>query len=300
VFFEYAIDPAALSNWQSARYFLDAVGPWKGRLLAEYPKKWKRLVYQGLRCGDVEKLSVIERLKELDDRVFVQRAGALQYDGTKTWLDNAMAEHGREPFRALVASETRGRNFVLDAAQLDERNPLWRVEHGRLVPRSPEAMTQALGLLLRVSSHVAVVDPYFRADQVWKTAPLAAFSQLLQGRSATLQVHFAEEHVSCKFGMEQAERVLPSLLPEGVVVSLHCWKEKGGGKRFHNRFILTDVGGVQFGDGIEQGGPVQEDRVSILDEPSRRTLWEDFVGTSPAFESVGAVRDFEGQSRRPR
>src|SRR5690242_11461190 len=76
VFHEYALEPAVLGTWQTVRYFLDAFGPWRGRFLAEYPGRWKRMVYEGLACPDVEKHKVIERLQRLDKRVFSPRRGA--------------------------------------------------------------------------------------------------------------------------------------------------------------------------------------------------------------------------------
>jgi hypothetical protein len=98
--------------------------------------------------------------------------------------------------------------------------------------------------------------------------------------------------------MDQAARALPAAVPDGLKVSLHCWKERQGGKRFHNRFVLTDVGGVQFGDSVERGHAAQDDRISILEETSRATLWEDFVGATPSYDAVGTSREFEGRRRR--
>ena len=43
MFHEYALEPAVLSSWERTRFFLDAFGPWKGRFLAEFPRKWKNL-----------------------------------------------------------------------------------------------------------------------------------------------------------------------------------------------------------------------------------------------------------------
>ena len=61
-----------------------------------------------------------------------------------------------------------------------------------------------------------------------------------------------------------------------------------------------EVGGVQFGDGIEMGNAGHEDRLSILDEPSRLELWNQYLGTPPAFDSAGAPQTFRGGSSRGR
>jgi hypothetical protein len=98
--------------------------------------------------------------------------------------------------------------------------------------------------------------------------------------------------------MRDAARVLPKILPDGMKVCLHCWKERSGEKQPHNRYILTEVGGVQFGNSVEMGATGDEDRLSILDEPSRVTLWDQYVGTPAAFVPAGRPQEFLGGARR--
>lgn len=298
MFYEYALEPAALKSWESTRYFLDAFGPWKGRLLSQYPTDWIRLLLRGLTCGDVEKKRVMARLEQAKkDRVFFRRPGA-PYNGAHPWINNARDEHARQPFHAIIAASASAEDDHLDASSLDESHPRWQVPSGKLLARNPTVFAQALQLLLLASSRIVIVDPYFRADQTDKTAPLAAFCSLINGRIGEVHVHFSDEALSYSLCMSHAQRALPSCIPVGVKVSLHCWKRRAGGPRLHNRYLLTDVGGVQFGDSIEQGERGQHDRVSILDEASRARLWEEFVGPVPAFDSGGASRSFDGARSR--
>lgn len=298
MFYEYALEPAVLCSWDRARFFLDAFGPWKGRFLAEYPRRWKKMVFDGLACPDVEKKRIVERLAQLDRRVFSPRANA-SYDGTRTWLVNAEEEHERQPFHAIVAALAvpSQEAHVLDGAEVDETHARWRVENGRLVSREPAVFVQAIRLLLNASQRVVVIDPYFRADQPDKTRPLVAFCQAVLGR-ATVEVHFADEPRGYDPCMKDAARALPTLLPDGMRVTLLCWKERAGGPRLHNRYLLTEVGGVKFGDGIEMGSTGHEDHLSILDEPSRLKLWNQHVGSPPAFDPVGIPQEFIGGTRR--
>jgi hypothetical protein len=296
MFHEYALDPRVISSWDRARFFLDAFGPWKGRFLAEYPRRWKKMVYDGLTCLDVERQRVIERLSQFDPRVFSPRADS-PYDGNHDWLVNAEAEHRRQPFHAIVASEPSAQPHILNGATLDERHELWRVETGRLVSREPAVFTQMLRLLLLASRQLVLIDPYFRSDHDAKTRPLVAFCQATS-KAVQLQVHFADFPLGYAACMFEAERHLPERLPIERKVTLHCWKQRAGGPRLHNRYLLTEVGGVKFGDGIEVGGTGQQDHLSILDEPSRATLWDQYVGPAPAFESAGIPRSFEGDPKR--
>ncbi len=298
MFHEFALDPAVLSSWDRARYFLDAFGPWKGRFLAEYPKRWKKIVIDRLTCQTMEKHRIVERLVQLDKRVFSPRTGAA-YDISRSWLENAEGEHRRQPFRAIVAAEGSAKPYVLDGAEVDDRSPLWRVEAGRMLTRDPGAFSQALRLLLDVSTHIVVIDPYFRADQDDKTQPLVAFCRLLKG-TASVEVHVSDEKRSYDLAMRDANRALPNILPEGMEVTLHCWSPVPGGARLHNRYLLTEIGGVQFGDSVEMGNTGQQDRVSILDESSRAALWEQYCGEHPAFKSAGMPQVFTGAPDRRR
>jgi hypothetical protein len=292
VFYEYALEPTVLSSWDRARFFLDAFGPWKGRFLAEYPRHWKRMVLKGLTCPDVEKKRIVERLAQLDKRLFSARSNA-PYDGENSWIWNAEREHGKAPFWAIIAKSGTPQRHVLDGAEVDDRHERWRVESGSRVRRDPDAFANALQLLLLASKRVVIIDPYFRADQDDKTRPLAAFCKLLCGQ-ASVEVHFADEPRGYDPCMRDAARALPKVLPGGMKVTLHCWKERPGGPRLHNRYLLTDVGGVKFGDGIEMGSAGHEDHLSILDESSRLTFWGQYLGDSPAFQSAGPPREFCG------
>jgi hypothetical protein len=297
MFYEYALEPAVLSSFERARYFLDAFGPWKGRFLAEYPRRWCKLVFQNLNCEPREKLKVVERLKRLDRRVFSPRRGA-PYDKAKGWLDNAEAEHARQAFHAIIATDKRGKDHILDAAHLDENDPRWRVDQGRLVFRDPAVFAQTLELLLRASSRIAMIDPYFRADQSDKTLPLTAFCNVLRGQSVDVEIHASENDLAYAATIKHAERALPDVVPDGMKVTLRCWKEKAGGARLHNRYLLTDIAGVQFGDSIERGEAGHQDRVSILEERSRLDLWAQYLGAPPAFDEAGPAREFTGRRGR--
>lgn len=296
MFYEYALEPAVLSSWDRTRFFLDAFGPSKGRFLAEYPRSWKRMVYEGLRCQDVEKKRIVERLSRLDKRVFSPRAST-PYDPALAWIDNAEREHQRVAFHAIIAVAASLSAHVLDAAEVDDADERWRVHSGRFLTRDAAALAEALRLLLVASKRIVVIDPYFRADQDDKTRPLAAFCSLV-AQHAAVEVHFSDEprgHDPC---MRDAARALPRVLPEGRKVTLHCWKEQHRGERLHNRYLLTEIGGVQFGDGIELGSGADHDRVSILDEPSHAKIWADYLGSPPAFDQVGAPQEFVGGPNR--
>ena len=70
---------------------------------------------------------------------------------------------------------------------------------------------------------------------------------------------------------------------QGVLVNLP-------GQGLHNRYILTDVGGVQFFTGLDEGDPGTTDDISLLGADAYRERLENYVGPAHAFDLEG---DFE-------
>jgi hypothetical protein len=144
-----------------------------------------------------------------------------------------------------------------------------------------------------------VIDPYFRAGHEDKRAAIAALCRPLLRDTTPVELHLrlgaANDPAFVHFRRETEER-LPRALPTGTVVKIRCWQERAGGPRLHNRYVLTDVGGVQFGDGIERGAAGHQDRLSILDEPSRAELWLHYAGDEPAFDAAGPAFEIVGEA----
>lgn len=98
---EFAVDPEALSDWQSYRYLVEKFGVEHGRLISRFPKDWKRRVYDACSgCGDVEKKRIEVGLKSIDPRLIVT---GRPYGQAPAWLVNAEAEHASQPFRAVIS-----------------------------------------------------------------------------------------------------------------------------------------------------------------------------------------------------
>jgi hypothetical protein len=54
----------------------------------------------------------------------------------------------------------------------------------------------------------------------------------------------------------------------------------------HNRYILTDIGGVSFGVGLDDGIDGETDEVTVLEDMTYQFRWAQFAGPAPAFELV--------------
>lgn len=298
MFREYALEPAVISSWERARYFLDAFGPWKGRFLAEFPKNWIGEVYRRLQCPPLEKKRIEERLIRLDKRVFSARSAA-DFDRQKSWLENALAEHTRVPFTGIVADEP-GSNDVIGAAVVDDSDPRWATPTGAFVARTAKAIVAAVELLVASTNTLIWIDPYFAANSV---ARRVVFSELCHRLPSVTRVTV---HVG--LGRDQdptfetyRKRLTADLaphLPSGFEVRVRCWSQRTNGERLHNRYLITNVGGIKFGDSIAQGaGSGEEDHLSLLDEPSRLKLIRSYQDPGDAFDPVGTEFVIRGTGR---
>src|SRR2546425_4337296 len=118
---EYALQPELLSSWPVFRYLSDKFGYGRGRVIAEYPKKWRKMVYESLgNCKPMEKKRIEAGLIKLRSALY-PRPWPYKWDEDKGWLDNAIAEHAKRPFCAIIAQDNPdGVVDVIREADLDE------------------------------------------------------------------------------------------------------------------------------------------------------------------------------------
>jgi hypothetical protein len=292
---EYALEPALISNWPNFRYFTEKFGIPQGRLISRYPKSWKKLVYQSLgNCGDVERKKIEEGLKGLDDRIL--RRPNSPWNPELTWLPNAEIEHVRKPFHAILAlANPNGHAFVLQGAEVDDNNLLWRVERTKVVPREAAQMAQAIAPLLRVSDVIRFVDPHFnpalgRFRRAFQALMAAVFEFRDCGAPTRIEVHLSTAMDSTHEYFEGiCNTHLPQLIRAGIEVRLFRWQQKAGGEELHNRYMLTDLGGIRFGAGLDEGAPGETDELEILDDNAYRLRFTQYHPAGTTFELADQV-----------
>jgi hypothetical protein len=83
---------------------------------------------------------------------------------------------------------------------------------------------------------------------------------------------------------------LPVVIPADMRVTVVRCRAK----ELHDRFLLTDRGGLTIGQGLDEAGEkeeIQEVRMTILDKATVDQLWNDYTGPRPKYarELDGAV-----------
>ncbi len=292
---EYALEPELVATWTDrrvGRYFIEKFGLGQPRIVSRYPKNWKKLVMAAFQSSnELERKRMEELLARLGESM-VRRRDA-RWNPSTTWLDNAENEHGRVPFHAILArSNPRGQAGVLVADEIDDSDTLWMVPLSCIVPRRAEQMAAAVASLLRIADVVVFVDPHFGPEKPRHRRPLREFLRRVitnrpgnhPQRIEVLSAAEGDGRSTPDFFRDECLDRLPSCTPTGVCVQLARLHQRPGGERLHNRYILTELGGVVFGVGLDEGDTGATDDVQILDRAQYEERWRQYASDSPAFD----------------
>ena len=292
--YEYALEPGLLNNWQNFRYFAEKFGVPKGRLISRYPRKWERLVLESLvSCGVIERKRIEEGLVNLKRHILPRHH---EWNRQLDWLSNAEIEHGKRPFHGVVAgANPRNREFVLEAESLSEANPLWCLPNLPPVQRTATHMAERVAPLLCFSKLILFIDPHFRPNEIRWRRPLQAFLEVAiatrrPGDIVKVEIHVNDD-LEPSFFATQCQGLLPQIIPNGLGVRILQWREKERGEKLHNRFILTELGGVSFGIGLDDSDGVdgQTDDIQLLSQETYKLRFAQYAGSPPPFDLVAEI-----------
>jgi len=274
---EYALDPSVLTNWQSFRYFFENFGVSQGRMISQYPKKWKKMVYEACAgCRDVERSRIEQRLADIDDRLL--RTTTI-FDVAQPWLANA--ETNRKAFRAVISTANPARHDnVIIADDISDSDPLWYVEREKPVLRTAQELANCAGRLLEHAREVLFIDPHFNPEMSRYRNTLKAFLEKIPepGKLKRIEYHVSNSLLPVNFSGSLLEH-LPRIMSRDVTITFIRWQEAvrgSGGDSLHPRYILTDRGGIRFEHGLDEelGGPTAD--VSLLDNGLFKARWDDY------------------------
>lgn len=282
---EFALEPTLLGTWQNVRYFMGKFGVDQGRLISRYPKRWERLVLEGLSCGPVEKARIEEALRRAKNRLLPRFH---EWRESASWLVNAKEEHSKRPFHAIIAAANPNTQpFILLEGDLDETLPprLWAVPRTRIVRRTALEMVEALRVLLRMAKTVLFIDRNFVPKSknfrvVLEGCLFAMLDQYKKCQAHRIEYHTGDDLEGGDF-TTLCHGHLPDIIPNGVHLRVVRWRSG----ELHNRYVLTDVGGMSFGQGLDQASDTaqQEDVVTLLDQIVAEELLQGFIGHTPKY-----------------
>jgi hypothetical protein len=301
----FALEPQVVATWAKRdefRFIHDKFGFGAPRALLELPgfSDWKKAVYAA--AGELE-LSQEDwkRLEELF-RIFGEhrcRRAASVYSDVASWLESAEAEYARRSYRAIVASENpRRHGAVILGDELGQpKAKLWACELGATPSRSSNQLATTVSAMLGNCRELHLVDPHFGPENARHRKVLEALLDVLASHRLTpdvIRIHCAAKSALAFF--EQEATSMANRLPNGYAVEFVRWKKNR--EKLHNRYILTDLGGVSLGVGIDAGDPSETDDILLLPRAQYEHRWAQYVGEDGAFERVDTPATVRG-SRAP-
>ena len=317
---EYALEPKLVASWHERRraiFFAKEFGslPGKfdtGRVVSRYPEHWEDLVWEAFKTtfgdtathNDGRRLSFI--LDQLRERMVRRPEGI--WDSEKDWLINAETEHQDQPFHAILARKNPHQNtdVICEGDVRQDKAKRWDAPSTIIVQRYADTMATCVAPMLRCATRVLFVDPYFRANteddeerfRERFRKPLAEFLWTIRTRASqiTIELHTAayDKKLSWEDFRKECEDYLPAVVPTGVTITVYRWKNSI--ERLHNRYILTDIGGVLFGTGLDEGRPGTTDDVARLNRNVYIQRFRDYAGPNFAFDLDGEPFPVEGQA----
>jgi hypothetical protein len=304
----YALQPQLIATWgkgREYRFICDGFGLGTPRVMLELPEfpTWKQDALRAavdLELTEIEHKRVEELLKIFGDHRY-QRDDAI-YDELLSWLENAEREHDRKPFKAILATANpREHHAVALSHWIDPREPRWACPTGANPARTPEALEAVLRPMLSNCRALHLVDPHFGPENARHRNVLVALTRALPDHT-DVYVHCSVKREapltpSLAFFEEEAARIAPQL-PPTVTVRFVRWKEKKGRDRLHNRYVLTDLGGVSLGIGLDSGKEGETDDVLLLPHAQYQLRWRQYALHDGSFERVDTPAPIRG-TRRP-
>ena len=277
--FEFAISPSLCTDYKNLQLFLQSFGNGEGRLLSDIPRKrWMRLARQLIKASDngqVMKKRLVVAVERLSRKALHRRNYAPDV-GEKSWLDHAVAAHVDRPFKAILTDYYNGNEECIiscDQDFIDDKR--WTIPLDSEVERNEAIMIQAIRPMLDCAREVILIDRNFAPDKYrWRRFPIKLV-EFLSGRTFSPSIGRVDFHlgdyVSPNHLHVLCSNHIAGDLPAGIKVNFFIWPRD----ELHDRYILTDVGGVRFGIGLDiwDGSGPEKVEISRIAEETRLRWW---------------------------
>lgn len=301
---EFAVDPDVAIDWcknkYAYKYFLSKFGLGTPRIVSDFPKKKKirkKFKEAETELSEIEGLRLVELFNALTETL-IERDYE-DYDGTIPWIENAIREYGRLPFHAILTQSNPHRHsFILEEPNAVDANNLWDLPKGKIVNRTADKIAHSVSCLLKNSKEIIYIDPYFleyKHMQKWLNTLELFCTKIPESKysSDSFNMEYicsADLYHPTAFNVfkSRCENELPSILPKGLRLTVKRYSQGSSGQKLHNRYILTDIGGVLFQHGFD-GGEVddgQTDDINLMERDQYLKRWEEYVN-NPIFDIDG-------------
>ncbi|MCX5880290.1 MAG: hypothetical protein NTU74_00230 [Deltaproteobacteria bacterium] len=297
--YEYAVDPSFFTNEDKACFIIESFGRDKGRLVSEIKKDhWANVVRDTIRISNNAPIAR-HRLKEAliilgKKKALYCRQKLVENGDWRSQTDNM---HKSWPYRGILVEQYSGsENHILvrDITLFDKEN--WAAPPSIVVEREAEKMVTAVSSLLENAREVMLVDRNFKLENQqgspvskYKNV-LICFLKYLENKKygppvGKLTYHLGQNGVTeitksvISHLEDQCNRHLRIMIPQNIRLEIAVWPWN----KLHDRFLLTEIGGIDFGIGLDEDAGTNEKTVRLkrLSDADHAQEWSKFKQKQP-------------------
>lgn len=253
----------------------------------------KTLSVQDNQANEDQKSMLIELLNFIEETCLVNRNSGI--DGNLSFFDNCVSAHQQCPSHVFcldqrVAVNINGIDLLFSA---DLNNGIRSLPNQKLVQKNLNKMAEAATDFLRLSSNITFVDPYF-SDREGMLSPMLKFIELCGTNSP---IEHKDIYILAKERAAQpsAQYLLDAITNHQLFsangiksLTVILLNEKASGEALHNRYIISDLGALLWGIGLDERHSEVNDDVVMLNEEIFSKRFEQYCELK-AFEVADLV-----------
>ena len=298
--YEYALEPEMVATWctkQNYRFFIREFGLGNGKVVSRYPKNWVKMVYDSYDgTSQMDRKRLVELLARFK-KTMVKRKDYCWDKSQGSWLENCLLEQGRYNFHVImVKSNPENRPGIIGEDDIETPDCTgWNTPHGITVHRKATEMTRGVESVLRSCRWVKFIDPHISPGRPNYQSSFRSFLKILGSKRPVGPPEVVEIHTRLFEGKE--EYLLESykrIIPKGLKVTVFQWKERPNGQKLHNRYILTDLGGVSFHHGLDTGKEGEIDDITLLNLEQYNLHCSQYNSATQTFEEASPPLEIVG------
>ncbi|MGS0679984.1 hypothetical protein ACVBIL_02365 [Shewanella sp. 125m-7] len=295
---EHFIDPEMMPYFSSSRRnyrdFLREFSKQSPRVVAEL-EAYKRFRSKALKAqstmnSELEGTRLIELLEMIKEECLVSRG--FTYSSENSVLENFMqahSEYGAEFFmvRQMPDEIVTGVNYIsLESIE----DGFVELPRQLLVEKNTPNILRAIDRFLKLSKSITFVEPHFRL-RTHMMEPMVAYlsAQVTDTAVTTKTAQILLKHTdSAPTAQVILDRIVQSLGGNALrfnSISVMIIASRIGGEMLHNRYMISELGALDFGIGLDTQEVGVVDDVCLLDTARYKHRYEQYVDIK-AFDVV--------------
>jgi len=284
---EFLVDPAGFNSALELKYLLEKFGFFQGRFIGQFPKSWKKQIYENIdTLPDLEQTRIRILLNKSEDCLV---PSGQNFDATLPWLNNAHQQIEQQNFQGIIAASANEWNYPT----LDEVDHNYLMGgHDIRILASSDNYTKITKRLLQLSHEIVLVDPYLKLYRDGCEYVLNDFlGSAQQGKCRSFVIWARHEEASLKTKqayMQMLDKKYKPKLMNGAQIIVKLVNDEASSQKMHARLMLSKLGGFRFDHGFSE---FDEDRyvdVAIIDRKTHNDYcrWYLDPGSPNDFEIV--------------